>query len=950
MAKIYKFTVRLAAEHDPTLASARAQLGLPDLHRWRDFYIESDADLNDEQLESLRSALGNGLTEFVERGRPLVGGRQVQVAYQRGIVDNENDSIVDLCRLLDIPATAGKVATTFASADPKLAALVEEHYCNPNIEEVHTAEPDYETLQPAGFYEPMRTFDLRGMGDEQLAELGRAEGRNLNLRQMRHIQMLQRETGADHVTDVLLEALDARWSDHCSHTTWKSLGNLLKKLIDAAKRTNNPNIVSMFHDNAGVWDFYDDWCIAFKAETHNGPSAISAYFGQLTKLGGVLRDVLGTGKGADPIGVFEYTATGRVGTPSPIPGRPAPKQIAVETIRAIKEYGNTFGVPMMFSHMTQMDAYRAKPFALGGCIGLIPKSQAQRGAPQPGDMLMLIGGLTGNDGIHGATASSAGNEMDTTSVQIGSPLEEIKFREAIIELRDADCLRAITDLGAAGLNSAVGEMGEACGVWLNTALAPLKTNGLAMWRILLSESQERMILAVVPEKLAAARAILNRHRVRATVVGKFADTGRYTVVHDPAVDEATVVATPPANLPLSGEVGIDVPYALLKDEPEPRSPQPAPRREKRTEWPLITRNELPQLLTKMLSDPEIADQTYAGFQYDSTVQGHAVYGPYYGSQHRVPTSYSALSPVYGKPYAAVFSTAFNPWLFQAHPRLAARQMFLQALTTQVLAGVKLDDICLCDNFYTPHLEPGADYWLCEMVEELAELVDAFGTPLISGKDSSAGSVETAEGTISVPPAVYISALGKVADAAELLPNQWQRAGNLLYRIGPRCESAAGTVAARILSIDANDVDRLESDEHRNALKALQATRANDSYLASGVPVGAGGTLATLVRGVLASGWGVELDEPRAGGLHTLLQEHRCGAVVEVPAELCEELDRIAADVDLWDLPEEYPIAQLGLERIGRVVDRPGEVLLSGENILTDEAVAAWRDTYRNSLQ
>ena len=569
---IYKFSVRTAEAYDPAIPATRAQLELPDVERWRDVYLEVDGTLTPAQIERLCNSLSNGFTESAQLAGPLAAGREVQVTYKRGIVDNENDSLVDLCRLLDIPATAGKVTTTFASADPRLAKLVEHHFCNPNIEEVHTTEPRYATLQPAGHYEPMQTFDLRGMNDAQLAELGRAAGRNLSLRQMQQIRALQLETSAPHVTDVLLEAMDARWSDHCSHTTWKSLGNLLKRLIRAAEQTRNPNIVSMFHDNAGVWDFYDGWCIAFKAETHNGPSAISAYFGQLTKLGGVLRDVLGTGQGANPIGVFEYTATGVIGTPSPIPGRPDPRHIAHETIRAVKEYGNTFGVPMMSSQMTQHPAYRAKPFALGGCIGLLPKTFAQRGEPQPGDMLMLIGGLTGNDGIHGASASSAGSEMDTASVQIGSPLEEIKFCEAIVDLRDAGCVRAVTDLGAAGLNSAVGEMGEACGVWLNTALVPLKTTGLAMWRILLSESQERMLLAVAPENLAAAREILARHQVRGTVVGRFAQTGRYTVVHNPQLSESDVVGLDAKSLPLTGEVGIDAPYQLLKHDPDRARP------------------------------------------------------------------------------------------------------------------------------------------------------------------------------------------------------------------------------------------------------------------------------------------------------------------------------------------------------------------------------------------
>ncbi len=329
--------------------------------------------------------------------------------------------------------------------------------------------------------------------------------------------------------------------------------------------------------------------------------------------------------------------------------------------------------------------------------------------------------------------------------------------------------------------------------------------------------------------------------MRNAVVGRFTATSRYTVVHDPALAEDVVVSFDPKELPLSGEVGLNVPYSLLKDEPQPRSPTLAKRVEKKTEWPLITRNELPELLTKILSDPEIADQSFAANQYDWTVQGRGT-----GLETCSTRSYTALHPIYGQPYATVFSTAFNPWLFAAQPRLAARQMFLQALTAQVLAGVKLPDICLCDNFYTPHLEPGADYWLCEMVEELASLVEVFGTPLISGKDSSAGSTETAEGIISVPPAVFISALGKVPNAAKLLSNDWQSVGNALVLIGPKCRSLAGTVAQRVFATDANNVDVLEPVEHLEFLHTIAALP--EGLLQSGVPIGPGGLLAAFARG------------------------------------------------------------------------------------------------------
>ncbi|MBL8233819.1 MAG: hypothetical protein JNL98_35300, partial [Bryobacterales bacterium] len=486
-----------------------ASIGLTDIDVCRAYFFESAVPIPSVSTAELCETLADRVIEVAGESFPTSAAHECWVSYQRGIVDNECDSIVRMCALLGISTvTAAKVATVYRSSDSRLRSIIEARYFNPNIEEIHDSEPHYDSLQPSGQYTPMETFDLRGLSGTQLEQLGRDGGRNLNLPMMQQIQRIQIETNAAFVSDVLLEAMDARWSDHCYHTTWKALGQLLKRLMHASRDTANPNILSMFEDNAGVWDFYDGLAIALKAETHNGPSAISAYFGQLTKLGGVLRDILGAGKGADPVGVYEYTATGIPGTPSPIAGRPSPSQIAHETIRAIREYGNTFGTPMMWSQMTFHPAYRAKPFALGGSIGVVPRDLAEKGVPQSGDLLLLIGGLTGNDGIHGASASSAGAQMDTAAVQIGSPLEEVKFRAAIIDLRDADCIRAVTDVGGAGLNSAVGEIGDPCGVWLNTALVPLKTGGLPMWRILLSESQERMILAIVPGKITAAREIL----------------------------------------------------------------------------------------------------------------------------------------------------------------------------------------------------------------------------------------------------------------------------------------------------------------------------------------------------------------------------------------------------------------------------------------------------------
>jgi phosphoribosylformylglycinamidine (FGAM) synthase-like enzyme len=890
---IGKFTVRPASPGPGAdLLALRRALGLPDLHVWHDYYLEYAEPPTPEQTTAILAALADEIATTATVGADL-GPGMVQVAHRAGIVDNESASLVAMCELLGVRAIAGKTASTYVASAPRLAEVIAEHRCNTSIEELHITEPRYASLLPAGAYAPAQRYDLTAMGEAELAELGRRDGRNLDPAQMAQLRHVQRTTGAAEVTDVLLEAMDARWSDHCAHTTWRSLGRLLDRLVAASRDTGNPNIVSMFTDNAGVWDFYAGAALNIKAETHNGPSAVAAYFGQLTKVGGVLRDIMGTGQGADPIGTFEYTATGLPDAPAPIKGRPSPRQIAADTVRAVKEYGNTFGVPMMTSRMTFHPAYRAKPFALGGSVGILPRALAEQRRPRPGDLVVLIGGLTGNEGIHGASASSAGSAMDTAAVQIGAPLEQVKFRKAIVDLRDAGCLRTLTDLGAAGINSAAGELGDPGGVWLNTALVPLKTSALPMWRILLSESQERMLLAVPPPELAAARDILGRHQVRTTVIGRFVDSGRYCVLHDPELTEADVVAAPVGEVPVpsaAGELGFDLPYALAGWSPPQRIVGPPPELSgPAAVWPPLAPASVADALAWVVSDLEVASQLAADQQYDSTVQGNTLYGPHFGSRHRAPAGYWAGRPVPDSPAAAVLSTAFNPWLYDLDPGRALRQLFCGLLGRQVLAGVDLADICVCDNFYTPHLAPLAAEWLVAMVDELAALVRCFGTPVISGKDSSAGSTETDEGVVSVPPAVFLTALGKVPDAAALLPEAWQRPGRVLVRVGPTTGSVAGTVAARRLGIEGGVLDDVDPEAYRGFLAALASARP---VVHSGQMLGPGGLAARLVVTAIAGELGVDLD-PALPVDDGLLAEHRCAAVIEVdesdvdglPAEL-----------------------------------------------------------------
>ncbi|MBL8234818.1 MAG: hypothetical protein JNL98_40335 [Bryobacterales bacterium] len=439
-----------------------------------------------------------------------------------------------------------------------------------------------------------------------------------------------------------------------------------------------------------------------------------------------------------------------------------------------------------------------------------------------------------------------------------------------------------------------------------------------------------MILAIVPGKITAAREILVRHEVRHTVVGKFTGESRYTVVHDPAINEEHVIRADASRMPRSGEVGIDVPYTLLKYEPEPMPAPIAPQaRPVATTWTAWTAADLQRLSPKLLADAEIANQMPASMQYDSTVQGRHTYGPYFGDPYkqRVPTSYWAAKLIPGKPFASLFTVSYNPWLFEANPRLAARQAFLACLGKLVLAGSKLRDICLCDNFYTPHMTEDWAYWLVEMVDEVAALVRHFGTPVISGKDSSAGSVKTTDGIISVPPAVFFSALGKAANFDALLPNQWRSPGNLLVRIGPDCASAAGTVAQRVLDLAGNDVDDVDFAGYLEYLRALEGFHRRGVF--SAMPVDAAGILGVAVRETMATGFAAHLDLAP----DQLLMEHRCGAILEVSPEVVDALP-----------------AALNARIIGRIEAGPPSIKSQGIELLTPEAQVSWQTAFERSLQ
>jgi phosphoribosylformylglycinamidine synthase len=813
-----------------------------------------------KKLAALKKLFHNPETE--EMVNELPKGRSfLEVMYHNGVIDPAQESIIIACRSLGVEVEAVKVSHRYYGNERQRV------FVNKLVHMSFTKEPVLTTLKPRGLRKGMNIFDLTAMSDDQLLKLSSDMKLALSLDQMKRIAETQKQLGLLVVTDVLLETFAAKWSDHCAHTKWKALG-LFDILRSATKRIRNTNLVSAFDDNAGGWKFFAGLVAAFKLETHNSPSQQEPYGGQLTKFGGVIRDIFGFGKGALPIGNMEMTVVGEF-DPKKFPGIEgrtlSAKTIASETIRAVKDYGNPMGIAMLLARMLSHPNFGGKTFALGGTIGITTKAAAKKGRPRAGDYAVLGGGKTGNDGLHGATVSSGEMTQETDSgdschVQIGTPFTEQKFMRASMELRDADCVSAVNDFGAAGIVSAFGEMGELVGRWggvlINLARVPLKVLGLENWQIALSESQERMAYAIKPEKLKTAMKIFKRYGIEATVVGVFTGNGRFQMIYDKSIKRFT------SRMKVSGEVALDVPYSCFDNCPLPKIEVIAPPpKVGKVVFPNITIFNAQDMALKVVSHFDVCDQSLATTQYDSTVQGRTQQGPLYGHNYNVPSHLAAVRPVYGRPYGLTISQSFDPWQFEVDPVGAAANAMLDAIVTQVVAGVKLKDICLADNFYTPNKDPYAYWYLSEQVKLISMLAEMLGTPFITGKDSSSGSATFSDIglVVNVLASVAITAMGKISDVRKLIPHQWQNDRSVLFSLGQRAKRLDGSILSSALGITGTKLDVIPLETARQYMLRLSKL-VSTGIVKSAVPVNRGGIFLRLFEGVEASGLGVYADE------------------------------------------------------------------------------------------
>jgi len=656
------------------------------------------------------------------------------------------------------------------------------------------AEPPSPHIKP---YElKLLHWPIRELDEEGLVRLSKEKDMFLNVIEMKTIQEYFRRIGREP-TDIELEAIAQTWSEHCVHKTFRSqidmdfegeqihFDNLLKETVfKATKDLNKPWCISVFADNAGVIEFDDESAVCFKVETHNHPSALDPYGGAATGIGGVIRDPMGTGLGARPIANTDIFCFGDPNMKlEDVPkGVLHPRRVMKGVVAGVRDYGNRMGIPTVNGAIYFDDRYMANPLVFCGDIGIMDKNKCFKNA-QTGSFIIVVGGRTGRDGIHGATFSSGEmtHEHETVfshAVQIGNAITEKKMLDILVQANELGLYEAITDCGAGGLSSAVGEMGEKLGAEVDLEKVPLKYAGLNYTEIWISEAQERMVVSVRPENLDAIMKIFAGENVEATVIGKFTDDKKLRLRYN-----GTEVGTLDMEFLHEGVPKYSRKAVWVK---------PTARDERRG-----TRDEKENYnddLLAILGSYNVASKEWVIRQYDHEVQGASVIKPLTGVANDGPGDAAVIWPKYESDKGIAISCGMNPCYGDIDPYWMALAGIDEAIRNLICVGARFDRIALLDNFcWGDCTRPETLGSLVRAAQACYDGAMAFETPFISGKDSLNNEFRCDDGSrISIPSTLLISAISIVDDVNKCVTMDAKKAGNMLFVVGETKNELGGS--------------------------------------------------------------------------------------------------------------------------------------------------------------
>ncbi|MFH1664965.1 MAG: phosphoribosylformylglycinamidine synthase subunit PurL [Candidatus Omnitrophota bacterium] len=870
----------------------------------------------------------------------------VEIAFNPGVMDPVEESVIKAVRDMGISGvdsigTSKKHVIKGNLTGKELQTITEKLLYNKTTQ--HVAQ-DLDERAVLGEYKFLKVeVDLLKARDEDLMRISREGQLFLSLVEMKAIQKHFRALKRNP-TDCELETVAQTWSEHCKHKTMmgavryngRKFSNLLKETVmKVTRELNKPWCVSVFKDNAGIIRFDQKYNVCFKVETHNHPSALEPYGGAETGVGGVIRDPMGTGRGSKPILNTDVFCFGMPDAPAgSIPkGALHPKRVLKGVVSGVRDYGNKMGIPTVNGAVCFDERYTGNPLVFCGNVGIMPARYSSKKVSS-GDLVVLVGGRTGRDGIHGATFSSAeltaeSESVSAAAVQIGNPITEKKVLDTLLKARDLDLYSAITDCGAGGLSSAVGEMGEHTGAEVHLERVPLKYAGLKPWEIWVSEAQERMVLAVNPKKLNRLMNIFKSEDVEATVIGKFTKDKDLRLFY-------------------KGHKVSDLEMSFIHDG-IPRVTRKAVWEQKKEDKDDLPRkrSDLTGDLSRIFSSWNVCSKEWIIRQYDHEVQGGSVLKPLVGVDNDGPADASVTRPLFHSYKGIALSNGINPGYGDIDPYWMAASVIDEAVRQIVAVGGDVEKIALLDNFCWGNTErPEQLGGLVRASQACYDVARVYGTPFISGKDSLNNEFNAGKRTITIPPTLLISAIGIIDDVRKTISSDIKEPGNLIYVIGRTGRELGGSQYFLVRGKKGGAVPRLDPVRSLALMKRLTGA-IKKGYVRSAHDCSEGGIAVCLAEMLFAGGFGAEvkLDKvPRENKIERddviLFSESNSRFIVEVP-----ESERGAFE----NIMKGMPVGLIGRVSNGRELIIKG---LKGNNVVKagiDDLKRDWKKPFRELM-
>ncbi len=855
--------------------------------------------------------------------RPIGDGLVIETGLRPGVTDREGAELVRAANELGIALQYATVATRWviesagtggdALSENQITELANRVLHNEVIERwtvgvLAPAFADQSATSP-----PTQTIAIRELDDEGLAGVNSARRLGLDPEEMLVIRDHFRELDRDP-RDAEMETLAQTWSEHCAHKTFSAqitirskvatgqsttdepivINSLMKSYLRTATDTiNAPWVRSAFVDNAGILDFEHGWEVAIKAETHNHPSALEPFGGSNTGVGGVVRDILGVS--AKPIAVTDILCFGDQDIdPEDLPtGVLHPARVREGVIAGVGDYGNKIGVPNIAGAVVHDPSYTTTPLVFAGCLGLLPAGSNPTNA-RAGDAIVVFGGAVGRDGVGGATFSSQTMGVETadiagSSVQIGDPIVEKGLIDVMMAARDAKLYSAVTDCGAGGLSSAVGEMAETLGAEVDLQLVPRKYPGLAPWEVWLSEAQERMVVASADP--APLIALAERFGVGVCVIGRFTGEGRL-IVKDGADDL------------------IDLDCAFLHGcQPQRRMEAIAVQTDRPARE--VMQFDSSDALLRLLAHPSIRSNEDIVRTFDHEILGGTLVRPFGGPKGDGPADGTVIIPPGTSGNRGIaLGIGVNCVLGNYDPEAMAWHVVDEAVRNAIIAGADPDELSLLDNFsWGDPTDPETLGGLVAAVRGCHDAAVAFGAPFVSGKDSLYNVFVKPDGTPDpVTPTLVITVMGIVKDLDVVPLTGVVEAGNDVWLVGPAAGALGGSHLDQVLGSDfGGEVPASDNDvvaRHHRVASAIAAGLVRSAH-----DLSEGGLAVAAAEWAFAGRLGLALDVSES--TEVLFGEGSGRYLLEVIPEDSAKLQQLIPDAVNIGVVHDEPLVVLG---------------------------------------